>query len=185
MKGNPGLRWGNKFGILLLPVHYHRSRGDPLEYLRKAKSMIDRKKQSLEAHFSYKIGDIIMTYLGARVWIRFTLLQFGKQIENELTNSGSVWFFWLVQVASLLNYRIVCNTTFTISNVLGPREEIAVAGNPITYIRANSSSLPHVRLPKPPHPSSFFLFPSFPRRPRTESLSGLRCDVCRRSRCTW
>lgn len=95
MKGNPGLRWGNKFGILLLPVRYHRSRGDPLEYLRRAKSMIDRKKKSLEAHFSYKIGDIIMTYLGARVWIRFTLLQFGKQTENGLTNSRSVfWFFF-------------------------------------------------------------------------------------------
>ncbi|XP_039158408.1 O-acyltransferase WSD1-like [Eucalyptus grandis] len=115
MKGNPGLRWGNKFGILLLPVHYHRSSGDPLEYLRKAKSMIDRKKKSLEAHFSYRIGDIVMTYLGARI-------------------------------VSLLNYRIVCSTTFTISNVLVPHKEIAVVGNPITYItyiRANSSSLPH------------------------------------------
>ncbi|KAF8013045.1 hypothetical protein BT93_I1037 [Corymbia citriodora subsp. variegata] len=112
MKGNPGLRWGNKFGILLLPICYHRSSGDPLEYLRRAKSMIDQKKKSLEAHFSYKIGHIIMSYLAARI-------------------------------ASLLNYRIVCNTTFTISNVLGPHEEIAVVGNPITYIRANSSSLPH------------------------------------------
>ncbi|XP_039165505.1 O-acyltransferase WSD1-like [Eucalyptus grandis] len=112
MKGDPGLRWGNKFEILLLPVHYCRSYGDPLEYLRKAKSMIDRKKKSLEAHFSYRIGDIVMTYLGARI-------------------------------ANLLNYRIVCNTTFTISNVLGLQEEIAVMGNPITYIRVNSSSLPH------------------------------------------
>ncbi|KAL3722368.1 hypothetical protein ACJRO7_034703 [Eucalyptus globulus] len=128
MKGNPGLRWGNKFGILLLPVHYHRSSGDPLEYLRKAKSMIDRKKKSLEAHFSYRIGDIVMTYLGARI-------------------------------VSLLNYRIVCSTTFTISNVLGPHKEIAVVGNPITYIRANSSSLPHVRLQNTCG-SSFFVFPS-------------------------
>ncbi|KAF8034695.1 hypothetical protein BT93_C0882 [Corymbia citriodora subsp. variegata] len=112
MKGNLGLRWGNKLGFLLLPIHYHRSCGDPLEYLRKAKSMIDRKKKSLEAHFSYKIGDTVMTYLGA-------------------------------QVVSLLIYRIVCNTTFSISNVLGPQEEIALAGNPITYIRVNASSLPH------------------------------------------
>ncbi|XP_039158411.1 O-acyltransferase WSD1-like [Eucalyptus grandis] len=112
IKGNLGLRWGNKFGILLLPVHYRRSSGDPLEYLRKAKSMIGRKKKSLEAHFSYIIGDIVMTYLGARI-------------------------------ASLLNYRIICNTSFTIMNELGPREEIAVMGNPITYVRVNSSSLPH------------------------------------------
>ncbi|XP_039157574.1 O-acyltransferase WSD1-like [Eucalyptus grandis] len=112
MKGNPGLRWGNKFGIILLPVHYSRSCGDPLEYLRKAKSMMDRKKKSLEAHFSYKIGDMAMTFLGAHV-------------------------------ASLLNYRILCNITFSILNVLGPREEITFGGNPITYIRANVSSLPH------------------------------------------
>jgi len=51
-----------------------------------------------------------------------------------------------MQIASLLNYRIICNTSFTSVNVLGPREEIAVMGNPITYIRVNSSSLPHVRL---------------------------------------
>ncbi|KAF8006869.1 hypothetical protein BT93_K1005 [Corymbia citriodora subsp. variegata] len=48
-----------------------------------------------------------------------------------------------MQVVSLLIYRIVCNTTFSISNVLGPQEEIALAGNPITYIRVNASSLPH------------------------------------------
>ncbi|KAL3722362.1 hypothetical protein ACJRO7_034697 [Eucalyptus globulus] len=112
MKDNPGLRWGNKVGILLLPVHYHRSCGDPLEYLRKAKSMIDRKKKSLEAHFSYKIGEMVMSYLGARA-------------------------------ATVLNYRIFCNTTFSISNMFGPHEEIAAVGNPITYIRVNVSGLPH------------------------------------------
>lgn len=93
-----------------------------------------------------------------------------------------------MQVASLLNYRIVCNTTFTISNVLGPHEEIAVVGNPITYIRANSSSLPHVRLPETPPRRPLVVFPLppfFSAASRTESLSGLRCDVCRRSRCTW
>ncbi|KAF8377575.1 hypothetical protein HHK36_030957 [Tetracentron sinense] len=46
-------------------------------------------------------------------------------------------------VASLLNYRIVCNTSFSISNVIGPQEEIMLAGNPITYLRANASSLPN------------------------------------------
>ncbi|XP_010028428.2 O-acyltransferase WSD1-like [Eucalyptus grandis] len=112
MEGDPGLRWGNKFGILLLPVRYHRSCGDPLEHVRKAKSMIDRKKKSLEAHFSYKIVDMATTYLGARA-------------------------------ATLLNYRIFCNTTFSVSNVFGPHEEIASVGNPITYMRVNTSGFPH------------------------------------------
>ncbi|CAN1278618.1 Wax ester synthase/diacylglycerol acyltransferase 5 [Linum perenne] len=48
-----------------------------------------------------------------------------------------------LQVASMCNYRIISNTTFTISNVVGPKEEITMAGNPITFIRVNTSSLPH------------------------------------------
>lgn len=113
MKENSGSGWGNKFGMILLPVYYHKSGGDPLAYLRRAKAMLDRKKHSLEAHFSYAIGLFVMTYFGAKF-------------------------------ASWLNYRIVCHTTFTISNVLGPQEEITLGGNPITYLRVNNSSLPHV-----------------------------------------
>ncbi|KAF2290075.1 hypothetical protein GH714_001769 [Hevea brasiliensis] len=109
MESNSTCRWGNKFGMLLLPTYYHKV--EPLEHVKRAKVMIDRKKQTLEAHFSYQIGDLAMSLLGPKV-------------------------------ASLLNYRILCNTTFTISNVVGPKEEITIAGNPITFIRVNTSSLP-------------------------------------------
>uniref|UniRef100_A0A5B7BHR8 Putative O-acyltransferase WSD1-like n=1 Tax=Davidia involucrata TaxID=16924 RepID=A0A5B7BHR8_DAVIN len=112
MRSNSGSRWGNKFGMVLLPIYYHKGGADPLQHVKRAKTMLDRKKQSLEAHFSYKIGYFVMSYLGPKL-------------------------------ASLLNYRIVCNTTFTISNVFGPQEEIMLVGNPITYIRTTSSSLPH------------------------------------------
>uniref|UniRef100_A0A6P4ACR1 O-acyltransferase WSD1-like isoform X2 n=1 Tax=Ziziphus jujuba TaxID=326968 RepID=A0A6P4ACR1_ZIZJJ len=112
MRSNIGSRWGNKFGIVLLPIQYQKSGTDPLQYLKRAKVMIDRKKQSAEAHFSYRIGYFVMTRLGAKL-------------------------------ASLLNYRIVCNTSFTISNIVGPQEEIAFRGNPISYLRATSSGLPH------------------------------------------
>ena len=68
MRSNSGARWGNKFGMILLPVSYIGSNcPDPLEYVRRAKVMIDRKKQSLEAHFSYKVGDFVMSTLGAKV----------------------------------------------------------------------------------------------------------------------
>lgn len=112
MKNNSGTRWGNKFGMLLLPTYYHKGGADPLSYLKRAKTMIDSKKLTLEGHFSYKIGDLVMSLFGAKV-------------------------------ACLLNYRIICNSTFTISNVVGPIEEITLAGNPVTYLRANTSSLPH------------------------------------------
>ena len=67
MSGNSGIRWGNKFGMLLLPVYYHQGGSDPLQYLKRAKAMIDQKKQSLEAHFSYKIGDLVMSCFGPKV----------------------------------------------------------------------------------------------------------------------
>ncbi|KAL0454271.1 UNVERIFIED_CONTAM: O-acyltransferase WSD1 [Sesamum latifolium] len=107
-----GTCWGNKFGTLLLPVYYHSSGSDPLQFVKRAKTMIDKKKLSLEAPFSYKVGDLVMSLFGPKL-------------------------------ASILNYRIVCNTTFTMSNVVGPREEITMAGNRVKHIRTTSSSLPH------------------------------------------
>ncbi|KAL1811998.1 hypothetical protein ACET3Z_022063 [Daucus carota] len=109
---NKGTQWGNKFGTLLLPVYYHRNDSDPLQYVKRAKVMIDRKKLSLEGYFSYKVGYFVMSYLGSKL-------------------------------AGWLNYRICSNTTFTISNVIGPGEEVTIAGNPVEYIRVNTSSLPH------------------------------------------
>ncbi|KAI3448120.1 hypothetical protein Pfo_004785 [Paulownia fortunei] len=112
MNSNSGTQWGNKFGMLLLPVYYYRGGSDPIQFVKRAKAMIDKKKLSLEAPFSYKVGDLIMSLLGAKL-------------------------------ACILNYRIVCNTTFTVSNVIGPREEIMVVGNPVKHIRVASSGLPH------------------------------------------
>ncbi|KVI10795.1 O-acyltransferase, WSD1, C-terminal [Cynara cardunculus var. scolymus] len=112
MKKNAGSGWGNKFGIMLLPIYYHRNGSNPLDYLKRAKLMIDRKKLSLEAFLTHQIGLFVMNHVGAKF-------------------------------ASLLNYRIFCNTSFTVSNVVGPREEIAVAGIPVTYLRTSSSSLSH------------------------------------------
>lgn len=112
MNSDSGISWGNKFGMLLLPVYYHRGSSDPIQFVKRAKAMIDKKKLSLEGPFSYNIGNLIMSFFGAKI-------------------------------ACLLNYRIVCNTTFTISNVVGPTEEITAAGNPVKRIRVTSSSLPH------------------------------------------
>lgn len=112
MNSKSGARWGNKFGMLLLPVYYHKEGSDPLQFVKRAKAMIDKKKLSLEGPCSYKIGDFIMSLFGAKL-------------------------------ASLLNYRIVSNTTFTISNVIGPQEDITFVGNRISSVRVTSTALPH------------------------------------------
>ncbi|KAK8562904.1 hypothetical protein V6N13_018546 [Hibiscus sabdariffa] len=111
MEDNSGARWGNRFGAILLPVFYDKAGNDPLKYLKRAKTMVDRKKSSLEAYFSYRIGDLVMSLLGSKY-------------------------------ACLLNYRLLCNTTFTISNLIGPLEEITLSGNPISSIKVTTSSLP-------------------------------------------
>ncbi|KAH6767100.1 hypothetical protein C2S52_018083 [Perilla frutescens var. hirtella] len=112
METRSGTRWGNKFGMLLLPIYYHKGSSDPIQFVRRAKTMIDKKKLSLEGPFSYAIGNLVMSLFGPKI-------------------------------ACLLNYRILCNTSFTVSNVVGPKEEITAAGNPVKHIRVTSSSLPH------------------------------------------
>ncbi|KAH7833021.1 hypothetical protein Vadar_002422 [Vaccinium darrowii] len=109
IRGNSGIRWGNKFGTVLFPVYYRQGGGDPLQHVKTAKKMMDQKKHSLEAHFSYYFG----------------MCCFGPKLSS-----------WL-------SYRTVCNTTFTISNVVGLKEEITIAGNPVTYMRMNMTSIPH------------------------------------------
>ncbi|KAI3952408.1 hypothetical protein MKX01_005275 [Papaver californicum] len=105
--------WGNKFGYIILPIYPHKSVGNnPILYVKNAKEMLDKKKLSLEAPFTYAITTSAMSLLGPKV-------------------------------TSLVTNRVICNTTFTISNVVGPQEEVMFGGNPIASIRATSSSLPH------------------------------------------
>eukprot|EP00262_Sarcandra_glabra_P019623 TRINITY_DN745_c1_g2_i2.p1 TRINITY_DN745_c1_g2~~TRINITY_DN745_c1_g2_i2.p1 ORF type:complete len:467 (-),score=56.51 TRINITY_DN745_c1_g2_i2:283-1683(-) len=105
-------RWGNQFGFILLPTYLQNDIDDPLDYVRRSQTMLNRKKHSFEAYLSYKCGALMMNLFGPKI-------------------------------ATLLNYRIISNTTFTISNVVGPQEEIMFAGNPITHMRVTSSGLPH------------------------------------------
>lgn len=67
MNNVSGTRWGNKFGMMLLPIYYHKGGSNPLEFLKRAKSMIDKKKLSLEAPCSYKLGHFVMSFFGAKV----------------------------------------------------------------------------------------------------------------------
>ncbi|KAA3482421.1 O-acyltransferase WSD1-like [Gossypium australe] len=111
MEKNSKARWGNKFGATLIPVFHHEGGNNPLQYLKRAKVMNDKKKHSMEAYFTYKIRDLVMTLLGPKY-------------------------------VCLLYYKLLCNTTFTISNFVGPLEHITLAGHPISNIKFNTSSLP-------------------------------------------
>ena len=67
MKKNSKSKWGNKFGMMLLPVYYHKKGSDPLQYLKRAKTMIDKKKLSCEAVLVYKLAYFVTKILGGKV----------------------------------------------------------------------------------------------------------------------
>lgn len=56
----------NQLGYIILPfkIAVHK---DPLEYVRMAKKIIDRKKSSLEAMFTHMLAEVIIKTLGVKV----------------------------------------------------------------------------------------------------------------------
>ncbi|KAF8116826.1 hypothetical protein N665_0014s0088 [Sinapis alba] len=104
-------RWGNLFGYILLPFSVGLET-DPLEYVRRAKVTVDRKKHSLEAVFSMAFFKLILKVLGLKASV-------------------------------VLVRKVIHSTTLTFSNVVGPKEEIAFHGHPLSYIAPSVFGHPH------------------------------------------
>uniref|UniRef100_A0ACD5TYB7 Uncharacterized protein n=1 Tax=Avena sativa TaxID=4498 RepID=A0ACD5TYB7_AVESA len=60
-----GVKWGNQLGYIILPFHIAMYE-DPLQYVRKAKKIVDRKKSSLEVVFTHMLGEVIIKTLGVK-----------------------------------------------------------------------------------------------------------------------
>lgn len=61
-----GTKWGNLLGYLISPIPIINYI-DPLDYIRKGKVIADRKKNSMEAIFTYKSADLIVKLFGIKV----------------------------------------------------------------------------------------------------------------------
>ncbi|KAK9163400.1 hypothetical protein Syun_004302 [Stephania yunnanensis] len=106
MKDKSSSRWGNKFGFMMVPVYYHK------HATRDPLEYASKAKATIDQK---KLSlEAHFTYILG--YLAMTLLG--------------------PKVAACLNYRIICNTSFTVSNIFGPQEEITCAGNPVTYLRA-------------------------------------------------
>ncbi|CAA7055343.1 unnamed protein product [Microthlaspi erraticum] len=105
-------RWGNYFSSIYLPLSIGLET-DPLVYLTKAKSNMDRKKHSLVAALVYSSSKLVYnTFFGDKV-------------------------------SAILAKRLFANTTTLISNIIGPVEEINFQGNPIAYIAPSAYGHSH------------------------------------------
>ncbi|PON96824.1 O-acyltransferase [Trema orientale] len=86
MAKNSKTKWGNWIGYLLLPFNISLQ-DDPLDYVRRAKAIIDRKKHSFEAICTYFCAQLLLRILGveltaatARRAISSTTLAFSNMI---------------------------------------------------------------------------------------------------------
>ncbi|CAD5325282.1 unnamed protein product [Arabidopsis thaliana] len=77
-------RWGNWIGYIIFPFSIALC-DDPLEHLRRAKSTIDRKKNSLEAVLTFVVGKILLNTLGVQA-----LTMHFQSYMNKLTISLTV-----------------------------------------------------------------------------------------------
>lgn len=71
-KNNVKAQWGNWLGYILLPFPIG-PQDDPLDYVRKAKQIVDRKKLSYEAFFTFSSGTLILKILGLEVLIYYSI----------------------------------------------------------------------------------------------------------------
>uniref|UniRef100_A0A1J3HZU8 O-acyltransferase WSD1 n=3 Tax=Noccaea caerulescens TaxID=107243 RepID=A0A1J3HZU8_NOCCA len=58
-------RWGNFIGTIIFPI-WIKSENDPLEYVRRAKATMDKKKISLEAFIFYGIIKFTLKFFGGK-----------------------------------------------------------------------------------------------------------------------
>ncbi|KAH7543863.1 hypothetical protein JRO89_XS15G0034700 [Xanthoceras sorbifolium] len=66
------VRWGNCIGYVLIPFII-ALQNDPLDYVRRAKATIDRKKLSLEALCTYSIAKLVGGAIANRVLSKITM----------------------------------------------------------------------------------------------------------------
>nr|VDC96003.1 unnamed protein product [Brassica oleracea] len=110
-------KWGNWIGYMLFPLSL-ALHDDPLEHLRRVKSIIHRKKNSLEALLTFTSTKILIKMLGVVVSL-------------------------MIHNSSFLTSRTISNTTMSFSNLVGPTEEVSLYGHPITYIAPSAYGHPH------------------------------------------
>ncbi|KAI3897837.1 hypothetical protein MKW92_008507 [Papaver armeniacum] len=105
--------WGNKIGYILLPIYPHKNVGN--NPLRYVMNAKEMLDKKKLSLEAYMVHEISTS----------TMSLLGPKVTYWVTN------------------RFMCNTSFTITNVVGPQEEVTFGGNPVTSLRATSSSLPH------------------------------------------
>lgn len=79
--------WGNSIGYILLPFSI-TPQEDPLEYVRRAKANIDRKKLSLEPVITFTMAQILLKIFGVEVTCEYRINTRVLHTRNALSTSN-------------------------------------------------------------------------------------------------
>ncbi|KAK1399439.1 O-acyltransferase WSD1-like [Heracleum sosnowskyi] len=71
MKNEAKVRWGNPVSVVIIPITIALL-DDPLDYVRKAKAVVDRKKLSFEAISTYSLGRFALKLFGHKLPVAVT-----------------------------------------------------------------------------------------------------------------
>ncbi|KAJ0817307.1 putative transferase [Helianthus annuus] len=82
MKSGTLGRWGNQIGYVLLPFAIGLKR-NPLDYVKEAKAVIDKKKVSLEPLFAYFVASLVLKLFGIKA--------VGK-LNHKVFFNTTLWF---------------------------------------------------------------------------------------------
>ncbi|KAG7586748.1 O-acyltransferase WSD1 C-terminal [Arabidopsis thaliana x Arabidopsis arenosa] len=88
-------RWGNSIGYVLIPLEM-KSNDDVFEYVRQSKTIMDRKKHSLEPLFSYSLLKLTMEVFGLTALKTLVNRIFGSTImifSNVVGPAEEISFF--------------------------------------------------------------------------------------------
>ncbi|CAA7055782.1 unnamed protein product [Microthlaspi erraticum] len=82
-------RWGNFIGTIIFPI-WIKSENDPLEYVRRAKATMDRKKISLEAFIFYGIIKFTLKFFGGKALNLHFISYVNKIIINLAVDTTTI-----------------------------------------------------------------------------------------------
>ncbi|XP_039812017.1 O-acyltransferase WSD1-like, partial [Panicum virgatum] len=109
------VKWGNELGFIILPFHICLH-DDPLQYVRKAKKIVDRKKSSLE---------VVLTHLAAEVILKIIGLKAAGAIFHRMISHTTISFSNMIDPVEQVEF---CGhpVVFIAPSGFGPPEDLTV-----------------------------------------------------------
>ncbi|KAG5545292.1 hypothetical protein RHGRI_017679 [Rhododendron griersonianum] len=128
VKPDSKMPWGNRFTFLHISVpkfsgnngasSTDESNSSPISFVKNTHTIIKRKRNSAAVYLTGRMLEIMRKLRGHEVWMYF-ILSYKPKI------------FWKTHAVAQYIYNTLKNSSMTMSNLIGPVEQMALANHPI------------------------------------------------------